>query len=264
MTAAEEDLEALKTPGRVTDHYNVGKEIGGGAFSSVREATHKKTGEKVAIKMCMKKHPSFSRDKLVTECKHMGALGSHVNIIELKGLYETTTTYDLVIEYTHGHELFDVVIQRAEARANGEDPRPYSEKEAAFIFRQAVAATHHCHTNGILHRELSPENFLASEDAAMDPLAPIKLRNFKSAVECEAGSSVHTLPHGHPEYAAVEVVTKPYAGYGHPADVWSLGVILYVLVCGYPPFYGDSNADIIEMVQTAVIDFPDEEWSDGE
>ena len=215
------DIASFVTPGRVTDDYNVGREIGAGAFSSVREGHHKKTGEKVAIKMYIKKHPSCSPDMIAGECTHVSTVGRHDNIVEFKGLYETASTYDVVLEYTCGHELYDLVIQRAEARESSNDPRPYSEQEVASLFRQIVNAVGHCHANSIIHRDLCPDNFLASEDAANDPYAPIKLLNFKSATSCEAGSSELTVPYGYADYAAPEVQTKPYAGYGTPADMWS-------------------------------------------
>ena len=127
-----------------------------------------------------------------------------------------------------------------------------------------VGAVGHCHANGIVHRDLRPDNFLASENSQHDPFAPIMLLNFRSATTCEAGSSDLKVPYGHAEYAAIEVSAKPYAGYGQPADLWSMGVILYILVCGYPPFFGNSQAEVLEMVQTAEFDFPEDEWGNGE
>ena len=231
-----------------------------GAFSAVKLATNKKTGEKCAVKMVNKKHPEFTIESLVTECQFMQKVGKHKNIIEFKALYETKTTYDIVLEYMCGGELFDIIIKKVEMNETSADPKPYSEKEVAAIMVQLVDAVGHCHENGIVHRDLKPENLLASEDGADDPNAPIKLADFGLAAFCEPGSKVLKDPCGTPDYVAPEVITKPYAGYGTEVDIWSMGVIMYILVCGYPPFYGEEQSEILAMVKAGEIDFPDEEW----
>jgi len=210
--------------------------------------------------MVNKKHPEFTIESLVTECQFMQKVGKHKNIIEFKALYETKTTYDIVLEYMCGGELFDIIIKKVEMNEASADPKPYSEKEVAAIMVQLVDAVGHCHKNGIVHRDLKPENLLASEDGADDPNAPIKLADFGLAAFCEPGSKVLKDPCGTPDYVAPEVITKPYAGYGTEVDIWSMGVIMYILVCGYPPFYGEEQSEILAMVKAGEIDFPDEEW----
>jgi Ca2+-binding EF-hand superfamily protein len=232
-----------------------------GAFSAVKLATNRKTGEKCAVKMVNKNHPEFTTESLVQECGFMKKVGKHKNIIEFKALYETTTTYDIVLEYMCGGELFDIIIKKVEKNELRDDPKPYSEMEVAAIMVQLVSAVQHCHANGIVHRDLKPENLLASEDGNDDPNAPIKLADFGLASECAPGEKTLKDPCGTPDYVAPEVITKPYVGYGTEVDIWSMGVIMYILVCGYPPFYGDEQAEILKMVKDAQIDFPDEEWS---
>jgi len=231
-----------------------------GAFSAVKLATNKKTGEKCAVKMVNKRHPEFTLESLVMECKFMKKVGKHRNIIEFKALYETKTTFDIVLEYMCGGELFDIIIKKVEANEASEDPKPYSEREVASIMTQLNEAVGHCHANGIVHRDLKPENLLASEDGADDPNAPIKLADFGLAAECAAGTKDLYDPCGTPDYVAPEVITKPYVGYGTEVDIWSMGVIMYILVCGYPPFYGDEQSEILAMVKAGEIDFPEEEW----
>jgi serine/threonine protein kinase len=232
-----------------------------GAFSAVKLATHKKTGEKCAVKMVNKKHPEFTLESLVTECEFMKKVGKHANIIEFKALYETATTYDIVLEYMCGGELFDIIIKKVEMNESSTDPKPYSEMEVAAIMIQLVSAVGHCHENGIVHRDLKPENLLASEDGKEDPNAPIKLADFGLAAYCAAGEKTLKDPCGTPDYVAPEVITKPYVGYGTEVDIWSMGVIMYILVCGYPPFYGEEQSEILAMVKAGELDFPDEEWS---
>jgi Ca2+-binding EF-hand superfamily protein len=210
------------------------------------------------VKMVNKKHPEFTIKSLITECQFMKVVGKHKNIIEFKALYETRSTFDIVLEYMCGGELFDIIIKKVEANEFAADPNPYSEKEVATIMAQLVDAVGHCHANGIVHRDLKPENLLASEDSAHDPNAPIKLADFGLAATVGDGPLMD--PCGTPDYVAPEVITKPYVGYGTEVDIWSMGVILYILVCGYPPFYGDEQADILAMVKEGVIDFPAEEW----
>lgn len=258
--SVEEKLASMLEPGKVTDDYKLGKELGSGAFSNVRLAVNKKTGEKCAVKMVNKKHPEFTVESLVTECTFMKIVGSHKNIIEFKALYETKMTFDIVVEYMCGGELFDIIIQKVETNETSADPKPYSEREVASIMKQLLDAVGHCHDNGIVHRDLKPENLLASEDSAHDPNAPIKLADFGLAAFCKDGAMTLKDPCGTPDYVAPEVITKPYAGYGTEVDIWSMGVILYILVCGYPPFYGDEQSEILAMVKRGSIDFPSEEW----
>lgn len=231
-----------------------------GAFSAVKLATNRKTGEKCAVKMVNKKHPEFTKESLVQECGFMQLVGKHKNIIEFKALYETSSTFDIVLEYMCGGELFDIIIKKVELNEASEDPKPYSEMEVAAIMVQLVSAVKHCHDNGIVHRDLKPENLLASEDGSDDPNAPIKLADFGLAALCKPGEKTLKDPCGTPDYVAPEVITKPYVGYGTEVDIWSMGVIMYILVCGYPPFYGDDQQDILAMVKAGEIDFPVEEW----
>ena len=121
-----------------------------GAFSAVKLATNKKTGEKCAVKMVNKRHPEFTLESLVMECKFMKKVGKHRNIIEFKALYETKTTFDIVLEYMCGGELFDIIIKKVEANEASEDPKPYSEREVASIMTQLNEAVGHCHANGLV------------------------------------------------------------------------------------------------------------------
>jgi serine/threonine protein kinase len=264
--ALARELKGLLTPGKVSDHFKLGKELGKGAFSAVKLATHKKTGEKCAVKMVNKKHPEFTVKSIVEECKFMKLVGKHKNIIEYKALYETKHTFDIVLEYMCGGELFDIIIQKVEQNEQKSDPKPYSEAEVASITRQVVEAVGHMHANGLVHRDLKPENLLASEDSSSDPNAPIKLADFGLAAFWKPGDALLKDPCGTPDYVAPEVITKPYKGYGSEVDIWSIGVIMYILVCGYPPFFGDEGRDqqaqLLQMVKAGKIDFPAEEWGD--
>lgn len=265
--ATKAALHALLSHGKVSDDYTIGKELGRGAFSVVKLATCKKTKKKCAVKMVNKKHPEFTIDSLVRECTFMKEVTPHPNIIEFIACYETSRTYDIVLEYMCGGELFDIIIKRVEAaedtaavKDGGAPAMPYSEAEVAKVLRQIVQAVNQCHVNGIVHRDLKPENLLASNDP--DYPDAIKLADFGLAAKFDQGGKIIKLkdPCGTPDYVAPEVVTRPYTGYTSEVDLWSIGVIAYILVCGFPPFYGDDTDEILGMVKSGTVDFPSPEW----
>jgi len=258
-------MEAMVTAGAVTDTYTVLHQIGHGAFSAVYLLQHNETKQNFALKRVSKSHRDFTEDGLLSECRIMQLVGKHANIVEFLALYESEKSFDIVQELSGGGELFDIIIQRVEQALDRGEDRPYSEKEVALILRQVVSAVAHCHANNVVHRDLKPENILeADNDGEMirpeDIDTPLKLADFGLAAEWSTGDELLLDPCGTPEYVAPEVINRPRKGYGFEVDVWSIGVIGYILICGFPPFFGDTNAQILEMVGKAKIDFPSPEW----
>jgi len=219
-------------------HYYIGPEIGRGAFSIVREATRKETGEKVAIKSI---NTRFIKNKLLMrEIEIMKKVGDHPNILKLYEVYETAKHLHLVLELVTGGELFDKIVQRGE----------YSEQDASKIVRQIVSAVGYLHANGIAHRDLKPQNLLCAGIEGDD----IRVADFGLSKIFGDGEYLETCC-GSPEYVAPEVLEcKPY---DKACDLWSVGVITYVLLTGCFPFWDKNNAVLYEKIRNVDYGWPE-------
>lgn len=209
--------------------YDIGKTLGHGSFGKVKLATHCATKEKVAVKFF--KHHKFTTAQQLENCNReidIMKLLNHPNIVKLIDVVEKSQdgmTY-LIVEYVVGGELFDYIV------ANG----VVKEKEARRFFRQIVSAVEYCHANLIVHRDLKPENLL------LDAGGNIKISDFGLSNVIEPGKLLDSFC-GSPLYAAPEILlAERYVG--PPVDVWSMGVILYALLCGHLPWSGDTQAEI--------------------
>ncbi|KAI3464780.1 hypothetical protein Pfo_021443 [Paulownia fortunei] len=225
--------------------YDLDKELGRGQFGITYLCTEKATGLKYACK-------SISRRKLVTE-KDMKDVRREImilqhltgqpNIVEFKGAYEDKKNLHLVMELCCGGELFD----RISAKGS------YSEKEAARIGRQIVNVVHVCHFMGVMHRDLKPENFLM---VSRDENSPLKATDFGLSVFIEPGIIYKDIV-GSAYYVAPEVLQR---NYGKEIDVWSAGVILYILLSGFPPFWAESEKGIFEEILAGHVDLQTSPW----
>lgn len=229
----------------VEDHYDMGKEIGRGGFSIVVEGTSKKTGAKFAIK-CIKKSMVEGDDikLLKREIQIMKKL-DHSNILKLYEVFEDDDEFYLVMELVEGKELFDKIVERGQ----------YSEKDAANIIHQVVSALAYLHDNGIAHRDLKPENLLS---AGNDDNEVIKIADF--GFSKNFGEEKLMTSCGSPGYVAPEVLTSE--SYDKSVDMWSIGVILYILLCGYPPFYADNAPALFKKIMDVQYDFDDPSWDE--
>jgi len=234
------------TKGDVEDFYVIEKELGRGTFSIVKEATQKATGAKFALKFIDKKF--VDRDDLILLSREIEIMKkvSHPNVLSLKEIFETATTLSLVMELVTGGELFFKIVERGS----------YSEKDASDIVRQIVHGVQYLHTLGIAHRDLKPENLLVSVQEGKET---IKIADFGLSKIFAGGQQLETSC-GTPDYAAPEVLTGETA-YDKSVDLWSVGVITYVLLCGYPPFYATSQPALFEKIINARYDFPEPEWT---
>lgn len=201
-------------------YYEFEKSIGEGNFAKVKLATHALTKEKVAIKIIDKtKLDKSTAKKLFREVRIMKKLG-HENIVRLYEVIDTPKELYLVMEYAIGGEIFDYLVAHGRMK----------EKEARRYFRQIVAAVDYCHKMHIIHRDLKAENLL------LDGNLNIKIADFGFSNQFTPGEKLSTWC-GSPPYAAPELFQgKEY--FGPEVDIWSLGVVLYVLVCGALPFDG--------------------------
>ncbi|CDP07348.1 unnamed protein product [Coffea canephora] len=225
--------------------YDLDKELGRGQFGITYLCTEKATGLKYACK-------SISRTKLATpkdiedvrrEISIMQHLSGQPNIVEFKGAYEDRRNLHLVMELCLGGELFD----RLAAKGS------YSEKEAARIGRQIVNVVHACHFMGVIHRDLKPENFLLVN---RDDDSPLKATDFGLSVFIEEGKVYRDIV-GSAYYVAPEILKR---NYGKEADVWSAGVILYILLSGFPPFSAENDKAIFNEILVGRLDFQSSPW----
>lgn len=251
-------LNRLLTAGKLTDDYVVQKHLGSGAFSEVKMCQNKSSGAVCAVKIMRRKDPEFNEELLALEVEFMLRVRGHPNIVQIYAVYGDQDHVYIVMEHMAGGELFDIIVKRVE-QATAEDPRPYSEQHVASIMYQITLAIVHCHTKLVAHRDLKPENMLIANNASGDPSTPIKLADFGLSADISKSPLMHE-PCGTPEYVAPEVVTQFKKGYDKACDIWSLGVIMYILLCGYAPFWGKNAAEILKRVKTAKVDFPEREW----
>ncbi|KAG8454955.1 hypothetical protein GDO86_001248 [Hymenochirus boettgeri] len=204
-------------------HYELHETIGTGGFAKVKLARHRLTGEKVAIKIMDKESLGDDLPRVKTEIDAMKNL-SHQHICRLYHVIETPNKIFMILEYCPGGELFDYIIAKDRL----------TEDEARIFFRQIVSAVTYIHSQGYAHRDLKPENLLIDEDQNL------KLIDFGLCAKPKGGLDYHLMTCcGSPAYAAPELIQgKAYIG--SEADIWSMGVLMYALICGYLPFDDDN------------------------
>ncbi|KAG1662155.1 Calcium/calmodulin-dependent protein kinase type 1 [Nymphon striatum] len=216
-----------------------------GAFSQVVLAESKEErGNLYAIKCIDKKALKGKEDSLDNEILVLRRL-AHPNIVRLKETFEEKTKVYLVMELVTGGELFDRIVERGN----------YTEKDASGLIKQVLLAVDYMHTLGVVHRDLKPENLLyydADEDSK------IMISDFGLSKMEDSG--VMATACGTPGYVAPEVLAqKPY---GKAVDVWSLGVISYILLCGYPPFYDENDTSLFAQILKGDFEFDSPYWDE--
>ncbi|KAJ8465213.1 hypothetical protein OPV22_027765 [Ensete ventricosum] len=231
-----EDVRAL---------YTLGKELGRGQFGVTYLCTENATGLRYACKSISKRKLSNKSDRedIKREIQIMQHLTGQANIVEFKGAYEDKDSVNLVMELCAGGELFDRII----AKGN------YSERAAAAICRAVVNVVNICHFMGVIHRDLKPENFLL---ATKDENAMLKATDFGLSVFIEEGKVYRDIV-GSAYYVAPEVLRRSY---GKEVDIWSAGVILYILLSGVPPFWAETDKGIFNAILQGHIDFESAPW----
>lgn len=229
----------------IRDVYTLGQKLGQGQFGTTYLCTEISTGIDYACK-------SISKRKLISkedledvrrEIQIMHHLAGHKNIVTIKGAYEDPLYVHIVMELCNGGELFDRIIQRGH----------YSERKAAELTKIIVGVVEACHSLGVMHRDLKPENFLLVN---RDDDFSLKAIDFGLSVFFKPGQ-VFTDVVGSPYYVAPEVLLKHY---GPEADVWTAGVILYILLSGVPPFWAETQQGIFDAVLKGYIDFDSDPW----
>ncbi|KAI8553865.1 hypothetical protein RHMOL_Rhmol05G0048900 [Rhododendron molle] len=233
-----------KTP-NIRDLYTLGRKLGQGQFGTTYLCTETNTGIDFACKSIAKRKLISKEDveDVRREIQIMHHLAGHKNIVTIKGAYEDPLYVHIVMELCGGGELFDRIIQRGH----------YSERNAAQLTKIIVGVVEACHSLGVMHRDLKPENFLLVN---RDDDFSLKAIDFGLSVFFKPGQ-VFTDVVGSPYYVAPEVLLKHY---GPEADVWTAGVILYILLSGVPPFWAETQQGIFDAVLKGHIDFDSEPW----
>ncbi|XP_054266327.1 calcium/calmodulin-dependent protein kinase type II alpha chain isoform X9 [Macrosteles quadrilineatus] len=230
---------------RFSDNYDLKEELGKGAFSVVRRCVQKSSGQEFAAKIINTKKLS-ARDfqKLEREARICRKL-QHPNIVRLHDSIQEENFHYLVFDLVTGGELFEDIVAR----------EFYSEADASHCIQQILESVHHCHSNGVVHRDLKPENLLLASKAKG---AAVKLADFGLAIEVQGEQQAWFGFAGTPGYLSPEVLKKE--PYGKPVDIWACGVILYILLVGYPPFWDEDQHRLYAQIKAGAYDYPSPEW----
>ncbi|XP_015254728.1 PREDICTED: calcium/calmodulin-dependent protein kinase type 1D-like [Cyprinodon variegatus] len=231
-----------KNVNNIKDVFDFKGKMGSGSFSEVYMVREKKSGQLYALKCLKKKH--LANSNLENEINVLRRI-KHENVVRLEDFYESRTHYYLVMQLVSGGELFDRIL----------DKGVYTEKDASKVIKQVLEAVGYLHENGIVHRDLKPENLLYDN---MDENSKIMVSDFGLSKALEHG--VMSTACGTPGYVAPEVLAqKPYS---KAVDCWSIGVITYILLSGYPPFFEENETQLFSKIMRADYAFHSPFWDD--
>uniref|UniRef100_A0AAY4AZ78 calcium/calmodulin-dependent protein kinase n=1 Tax=Denticeps clupeoides TaxID=299321 RepID=A0AAY4AZ78_9TELE len=236
---------ATTTCTRFTDEYQLYEELGKGAFSVVRRCVKLCTGQEYAAKIInTKKLSARDHQKLEREARICRLL-KHPNIVRLHDSISEEGFHYLLFDLVTGGELFEDIVAR----------EYYSEADASHCIHQILDSVCHIHQHDIVHRDLKPENLLLASKCKN---AAVKLADFGLAIEVQGDQQAWFGFAGTPGYLSPEVLRKE--AYGKPVDIWACGVILYILLVGYPPFWDEDQHKLYQQIKAGAYDFPSPEW----
>ena len=235
----EELIKISKEP--VANYYIILKDLGHGSYGQVKKVKHKKLNEVRAMKITNKKTVSSKY-----EIEILRKI-SHPNITNIFEIFEDSKKYYIIMEFLEGGELFDAITSIGS----------FSEESACLIMKQILSAIFYLHSSNIVHRDLKPENIMLLSKP-QNGNYHIKLIDFGTAKQFKPGKKMCKFI-GTSYYIAPEVLKERY---DEKCDVWSCGIILYILLCGYPPFNGNTNVEIFHAIQNQNPIFTGEEWED--
>jgi calcium-dependent protein kinase len=227
--------------GLIENDYIIGEECGSGAFATVRKVKSKATEQIRALKI-IRKTKNQDSARMYLEVEILKKL-THPNIMQIFEFYEDKKNFYIITEICEGGELFDQIVKKGS----------FTEDEAAMVIKQILSAVNYIHSNNIVHRDLKPENILL--DTVKNNI--IKIIDWGTARFFEKNKKMNKVS-GTPYYIAPEVLFEKY---DEKCDVWSVGIIMYILLCGYPPFNGDNDNEILNKIKLGKFVFPAEEWA---
>lgn len=229
---------------KIESVYQFKKDLGSGAFSVVKLAENRKTGEQFAVKVVDKVAVGREKKEMLEREIDILSRIQHPGIVSVLEIYEADKYLYLVMELATGGELFDSIVKRGK----------YSEKDAARITREIAEAVNYLHSKGIVHRDLKPENLLLSDESEN---SHVKIADFGLSKMMDAQAVLQTAC-GTPGYVAPEVLMGE--GYHQEVDIWSIGVVMFILLCGYPPFYAETNTKLFDKIMGGKYAFASPYW----
>ncbi|KAL0652838.1 hypothetical protein Bca4012_095529 [Brassica carinata] len=229
----------------ISQKYKLGRELGRGEFGVTYLCTDKETEEVFACKSILKKklRTAVDIEDVRREVEIMRHMPEHPNVVTLKETYEDEHAVHLVMELCEGGELFDRIVARGH----------YTERAAAVVTKTIMEVVQVCHKHGVMHRDLKPENFLFANNKET---APLKAIDFGLSVFFKPGERFNEIV-GSPYYMAPEVLKR---NYGPEVDIWSAGVILYILLCGVPPFWAETEQGVALAIIRSQLNFRRDPW----
>ena len=238
-------LKKIYNSDKFENHYEVLEKVGTGTFGRVYRVIHKASGQERALKVVSQKLVQFQDDEkeFLKEIEMLHQL-DHPSIIKVYEYFVKNSNYYVIQEYCRGGELYEQIY----------NTESFTEKNAAEIICQLLSALCYLHSNNIVHRDLKPENIMLESKNKGD--FSIKLIDFGTANYCYPNSNLNQKV-GTSYYIAPEVIMK---NYNKKCDVWSAGIILYILLCGFPPFDGESDDDIMDTILKEDVLFDGPEW----
>ncbi|CAG7860588.1 unnamed protein product [Brassica rapa] len=230
------------------EQYSIGKLLGHGQFGYTYVAIHKSNGDRVAVKRLDKSKMVLpvAVEDVKREVQILKALSGHENVVQFYNAFDDDDYVYIVMELCEGGELLDRILSKKDSR--------YSEKDAAVVVRQMLKVAGECHLHGLVHRDMKPENFLF-KSAKLD--SPLKATDFGLSDFIKPGKKFHDIV-GSAYYVAPEVLKRRS---GPESDVWSIGVITYILLCGRRPFWDRTEDGIFKEVLRNKPDFRRKPWS---
>jgi len=219
----------------IEDFWDLGKELGSGHFAKVRLGTKKDDASHTVAIKCIKKAKGSKLAIIQAEVDILKKV-DHPYIVKCYDAFDTKECMFLVMEIMKGGELFDRIVDKGH----------FTEQDAVGVTAKLLSAIKYLHDIGIAHRDLKPENLLMADETEN---AEVKITDFGLSKVFDDHSTVMQTPCGTPGYIAPEVLQM--AGYDKQCDLWSMGVIVYILLCGFPPFYADNDAQLFEKIKRA-------------
>ena len=244
---SKDNFIALGSRG-LRDIYDCTKKLGKGGYGKVFQVKNKSTNKLYACKKLSKLNIK-NLQKLQNEIEVLMKM-DHPNIVKLYEVFESDNSLYLIMEECYGGELFDRILHRINTN------NMYTEREACLLMKQIIGAIEYCHNNGIAHRDLKPENLLYLKEGSEED-NPLKIADFglsqsinlKKMLTSKVGTSYYVPP---------EILAGNYT---EKCDIWSAGIILYILLSGEPPFNGPNDETIFARIKTYKYEFPEQKWS---